>query len=202
MSTTSSKTYKILLFTSLALTICALAFYAWLFNIKKSVPLPILGKVGAFELSDSNGKSFAQGQLDGKVWVANFIFTTCAGPCPIMTRNLASIYRSYLLERNVHFVSFTVNPQYDSPSVLTEYAKAQKADTSRWHFLTGTPETLNRLAIDDFKIGSKENLINHSTFFALVDGEFNIRGYYDGTLDAGVKKLFQDISRLMKESRK
>ena len=159
-------------------------------------PLPVLSEVPAFELTDSGGKPFSREQLKGKVWVADFIFTTCAGPCPIMSKNLAGIQRSYLLEQGIDFVSVSVNPEYDSPAVLTEYARRFKADTGRWHFLTGPREKIQDLALTGFKIGSKENPIFHSTFFILVDGNFNIRGYYEGTNKEKIRQLFKDIARL------
>ena len=165
----------------------------------QSKALPLLGKVNDFELTDSQGQSFSTGSLKNKIWVTEFFFTTCAGPCPIMTANLASIYRSYLLEKDVNFVSITVNPETDTPQVLTEYAKRYGADTSRWHFLTGSKEKILKIAADEFKTGSTENPIFHSSHLILVDRKGNIRGYYDGTDKDGVKSLFKDIAVLRKE---
>lgn len=162
-------------------------------------PLPVLGHLSGFELTDSQGQSFTQSQLKNKIWVADFIFTTCAGPCPVMTRQLASLYRSFLLEKDVDFVSFSVNPEYDTPQILAEYAKGFNADTNRWHFLTGSKDIIQRLAQSDFKIGSKEDPIFHSEKFVLVDRTLRIRGYYEGTENEGRRKLLRDIAKLLKE---
>jgi len=131
--------------------------------------LPVLGEVPDFEFVDTNFKTFSKKELEGKVWVIDFIFTTCAGPCPIMTQNLASIHRSYLLEKDVDLVTVTVNPDYDSPQVLKKYADKHQADTKSWHFLTGSKEAIHDLAYKGFKIGDQEKLILHSAKMALVD---------------------------------
>lgn len=165
----------------------------------KSNPLPVLGEVPAFDFVDSHSKDFSSDALKGKVWVADFIFTTCAGPCPIMTENLASLHRSYLLEKDVRLVSVTVNPAYDSPKVLTEYAKKYGADTDSWHFLTGTKVAIQNLAYKGFKIGHEEDPIFHSPKMVLIDRQSRIRGYYTGTEEDEIKRLFKDISRLLKE---
>ena len=162
-------------------------------------PLPVLSKVNDFQLTDSREQTFNSASLKNKIWVAEFFFTTCAGPCPIMTANLASIYRSYLLEKDVAFVSITVNPETDTAEVLTEYAKRYDADTNRWHFLTGSKEKILKIAAEEFKTGSTQNPIFHSTQLVLVDRNGNIRGYYDGTQKPGIKQLFKDIAALKKE---
>jgi len=85
--------------------------------------LPFYGQIRDFTLSDSNGKDFQLKKLKGKVWMANFIFTTCGDICPIMTKNMASLHRSFELLDDVAMVSFTVNPEFDTPKVLNKYAK-------------------------------------------------------------------------------
>ncbi len=159
--------------------------------------LPILGEVPAFEFTDTEFQTFNKKQLDGKVWVADFIFTTCAGPCPVMTENLAWIHRSYLLEKEVDLVTLTVNPAYDSPQVLKEYANKYKADTRSWHFLTGSKESILDLAYKGFKLGDEEDPIYHSPKIALIDKQGRIRGYYMGTEDDEIKRLFKDIAKLL-----
>lgn len=159
--------------------------------------LPVLGEVPEFEFVDTNFKTFSKKQLEGKVWVADFIFTTCAGPCPVMTKNLAWIHRSYVLEEGVDLVTLTVNPDYDSPQVLKEYADKHEADTKSWHFLTGSKDAILDLAYKGFKLGDEENPIYHSPKMALVDQKGRIRGYYMGTEDEEIKRLFKDIARLL-----
>ncbi|MBI4397757.1 MAG: SCO family protein [Candidatus Omnitrophica bacterium] len=193
-------TRKLLFYSFFVLVLVTVGVFLFVTREAEKKELPLLGKVPSFELTDSRGKTFSDKKLLGKIWVADFIFTTCAGPCPMMTKNMGAIYRSYLLEKNIDFVSFSVNPDYDSPQVLAEYALRQKADTSRWHFLTGPLETIKRLAVEDFKVGAKDNPIFHSTHFALVDPQMHIRGYYEGTTAGGTKQLFGDIARLAKET--
>lgn len=171
----------------------------WFEKFKRR-PLPVLGQVQSFALMDSQMKDQSLDSLLGKVWVADFVFTTCAGPCPLMSQKMAELHRSYLLEDDVRMVTFTVNPEYDSPQVLSDYAKEYKANTDRWWFLTGERATIERLAIQDFKVGSVEQIAFHSTYFVLVDRSGRIRGYYDATDAARLRQLFVDIAFLMKEA--
>jgi len=161
--------------------------------------IPILGQVGDFQLVDSQGKAFDSKELKGKVWVLDFVFTTCGSICPVMTKNMASLHRSYRLLNDVAMVSISVNPEYDTPSVLAQFAKKYDADTNRWYFLTGPRKDIEDLAIKNFKVGSAEESIFHSSYFILVDRYSNIRGYYDGTETNAVQKLFKDVFRVLKE---
>lgn len=163
--------------------------------------LPVYGQVPSFNLTDSQKKNFSSESLKGKVWVADFIFTTCAGPCPIMSTAMAQLYRSYLLETDVHMVSFSVNPDYDTPEILAGYAEKYKASPDKWHFLTGPKEIIHHLAKDGFKVGSVEDVILHSAHFILVDPDLNIRGYYTGTDTQELQKLVCDIELLLKKKK-
>ncbi len=99
--------------------------------------LPILFDAPPFTLIDQDGKTFASAQLTGKVWIADFIFTQCSGYCPVMTANMAE-FQNKSAGSPVQMVSFSVDPENDTPAVLKQYAAAAKADETRWHFLTGT----------------------------------------------------------------
>ena len=103
-------------------------------------PLPILGEIPSFELIDNYGEPFTEENIEGKIWVADLIFTTCAGPCPIMSTEMRSVNKTYLENENIRMVTITVNPDYDTPEVLTEYGKRYNADFTKWHFLTGVYE--------------------------------------------------------------
>jgi protein SCO1/2 len=173
----------------------------WLQRYKKH-PLPIYGQVQNFTLQDSNGKSFTQDQIKGKIWVADLIFTTCMGPCPMMSKKLANLHRSFLLENDVRMVSFSVNPEVDTPEVMKVYAKRYEADTEKWHFLTGSRKEVTRLALEDFRMGDLDNIVFHSTYFVLVDELMRIRGYYDARDDAKIKQLFIDLAYLSKQLKK
>jgi len=162
-------------------------------------PLPVLGDIPPFKLVDNFGQSFTEENISGKIWVADLIFTTCAGPCPIMSTEMKSVHKTYLENENIHMVTITVNPDYDSPEVLTEYGERYDADFDKWHFLTGKYENIQSLIANGFKMGDIEEIVFHSTRFALIDPNMNIRGYYMGTESKDVKKLMGDIKKLLKE---
>ena len=162
--------------------------------------LPISGSVPDFEFTDSNGETITREDMEGKVWVADFIFTTCTMACPIMTGNMNLIHKSFKDDNNVRIISISVYPEYDTPEVLKEYASRYNANTDRWHFLTGPEESVKNIIKTGFKIGDYEDIIFHSEKFALVDVRGNIRGYYSGMETEDMSKLKKDIKRLLRES--
>ena len=162
--------------------------------------LPISGSVPDFEFTDSNGETITREDMEGKVWVADFIFTTCTMACPIMTGNMNLIHKSFKDDNNVRIISISVYPEYDTPEVLKEYASRYTANTDRWPFLTGTEESVKNIIKTGFKIGDYEDIIFHSEKFALVDVRGNIRGYYSGMETEDMSKLKKDIKRLLRES--
>jgi len=162
--------------------------------------LPISGSVPDFEFTDSNGETITREDMEGKVWVADFIFTTCTMACPIMTGNMNIIHKSFKDDNNVRIISISVYPEYDTPEVLKEYASRYNANTDRWHFLTGPEESVKNIIKTGFKIGDYEDIIFHSEKFALVDVRGNIRGYYSGMETEDMSKLKKDIKRLLRES--
>jgi len=179
---------------------CSIVFTGSLFYLKSpKTHLPVYGKVHNFSLTDSTGKVFRLANLDKKVWVAEFFFTTCSGICPLMNKNMAELYRSYKLEDGVEFVSISVNPDNDTPERLAQYAKRYDADTAKWHFLTGERGKIKALALNSFRLGSIEDPVFHSSSLVLVDQHDKIRGYYDGTTKEGTKELFKDIARILHE---
>ena len=131
--------------------------------------------------------------------VLSIIFTTCGGICPLMTKNMTQLFRSYRMVNDVSFVSITVNPETDTPTVLMDYAKKFDANMDQWHFLTGSREAITDIAVHGFKLGSIEEPIFHSAKFVLVDRQLHIRGYYDGTENAELSKLFKDVATLLNE---
>ena len=172
---------------------------AIIFSACSREPLPILGAIPSFELTDNFGQKFTEENIAGKIWVADLIFTTCAGPCPIMSTEMRSVHKTYLENENIRMVTITVNPDYDSPEVLTEYGKRYDADFTKWHFLTGEYENIQNLIGNGFKMGDIEEIVFHSTRFALIDPNMKIRGYYMGTENDDVKKLVGDIKKFIKE---
>ncbi|OED34963.1 hypothetical protein AB834_05435 [PVC group bacterium (ex Bugula neritina AB1)] len=167
---------------------------------KKS--LPIYGQISEFSQKNTQGEAFGSKNLLGKVWVANFIFTTCSGPCLKMSKNMASIHQSFKNLDDIRMVSFTVNPENDTPSVLKDYAEKYRADLQKWHFLTGPREEITKLLKEDFRVGHLEDIAFHSVYFVLVDDLGRIRGYYDGTNQDRIQQLVIDLSFQHKRSKK
>ena len=166
---------------------------------KEENELPIIGQIPSFDLIDQNGESFTLESVKGNVWIADFIFTTCAGPCPIMTERMSTVQHDLIDIDKLKFVSFTVNPDYDTPEVLKKYAKRYDADISTWSFVTGKYEQIQELIANGFKMGDEEEIVFHSTRFALVDHEGNLRGYYSGTEPMDHENLTRDIHSLVKK---
>jgi len=186
-------------FVSLAI-ILSIVFTAYSFIKEVKRPqLPVLGKVNDFTLTDSNGEQFLGKKLRGKVWIVDFIFTTCASMCPIMSNNMAKLHRSFELSNKVDFVSISVNPEQDTPEVLARYAKSLDANTDQWHFLTGPRDRIKRIAVHSFKLGSIDDPVFHSSYFTLVDRSGLVRGYYDGRDNEAINKLFKDAAKLIKQ---
>jgi protein SCO1/2 len=161
--------------------------------------LPVLFDVPAFQLIAQDGKQFDSKALAGKIWVADFIYTTCPGPCPRMTSQMHEVQVATEKMPDVKLVSFTVDPERDTPPVLAEYAKLHGASSERWSFLTGPPATLQTLDRDVFKLGSLNAEMQHSTRFVLIDRQSRIRAYYDTSESGAIAKLIDDIHGLARE---
>jgi len=164
---------------------------------KNDYQLPKLGSIPSFEFTDSDGNLISQEDLSGKVWVADFIFTTCTMACPVMTGNMNLIHKAFKNNDKVRIVSISVYPEYDTPEILKEYASRYNANTNRWHFLTGPEENVKLVIKNGFKMGDYEDIIFHSEKFALVDQNGNIRGYYNGIKTDDIKTLKKDIRVLL-----
>jgi protein SCO1 len=158
--------------------------------------LPTYGMVSDFSLTDQTGAAFSSDALNGHIWVANFIFTNCDGPCPRMTSQMHQVQDASSDMPLVHMVSFTVDPDRDTPEVLAAYGRRNKADFSRWHFLTGPKEKLHTLKRETFLLGDVDGSLMHSTRFVLVDGNGRIRGFYHSDEQAGIDELIRDLRRL------
>jgi cytochrome oxidase Cu insertion factor (SCO1/SenC/PrrC family) len=160
-------------------------------------PLPVLGEIPQFELLDQHGHKFDRSPLDGHVWVADFIYTNCEGPCPRMSSRMHGIQSA--TGTGVKLVSFTVDPQRDTPQALAEYSRKFAADDARWTFLTGDPAVLDMLDHDAFKLGNLGPGMDHSTRFVLVDKKGRVRGYYGLADGDPVARVAKDAARLDKD---
>ena len=162
--------------------------------------LPLIGTVPEFSFPDSNNDTISKNEMMGKVWVADFIFTTCNMACPVMTGNMNLVHKAFKENDDVRIVSISVYPEYDTPEVLTEYASRYNANTDRWHFLTGSEELVQDIIKNGFKIGDYEDIIFHSEKFALVDQQGQIRGDYNGMKTEEITQLKTDIKKLLGQS--
>jgi protein SCO1/2 len=158
--------------------------------------LPNYGLVPSFQMTDSEGHAFDSKVLRGKVWVADFIYTNCPGPCPMMTSRLHKVQQQVSGEKDVQLVSVSVDPQHDSAPVLNDFAHRFGGPTDDWVFLTGSPKTVHQLAYDVFHVGDLIGKMDHSTRFALVDKQGNIRGYYSTTDADGIPTMLRDLTAL------
>ena len=171
--------------------------------------LPKFYSVPPFILTERSGKTVTNQDLDGKIWIADFVFTTCPGPCPLITANMAKLQDTLAHDPRVQLVTFTVDPQNDTPAVLAAYADKFGADPNRWWFLTGPEKPLYDLILNGFKVPIQDNhgqpldpgeyVVTHSTQLVLVDGEGNVRGYFDGVGADGRADLLRGIKTLEKE---
>lgn len=139
--------------------------------------------------------------LKGRVWIAGFVFTRCAGPCPLITENMARLQGE--LPKSVGLLSFSVDPDHDSPEVLSLYARKHKADPQRWLFVTGSKAELVRLVRDGFKLPVAENAqaapgerVTHATRLVLLDKDARIRGWYEGVERGALERLIRDAKSL------
>jgi len=162
--------------------------------------LPNYGVVPDFALTDQTGAAFSSKALDKRVWIADFIYTTCPGPCPRMSSQLHQLQAGLAGEADgLRLVSFTVDPAHDTPPVLTAYSKHFAADPSKWFFLTGEIATINHLSRDVFRLSSTDGTLEHSTRFVLVDRQSRIRGFYSSLDQDVMPHLLADTKRILKE---
>jgi len=159
--------------------------------------LLVLGSIGDFELTAQDGKTFSSEELAGQVWVADFIFTRCPSACPEMTSTLAELFEEFGSHPDLRMVSISVDAEYDSPEVLSEFAAKYDADPNRWHFLSGPNEYVQQLSVNDFQIAAAETPASHSLRFILVDRRGDIRGYYHSNDPEAVDTLRSDIAKLL-----
>jgi protein SCO1/2 len=170
--------------------------------------IPVWGTLPDFSLTNQDTLPYGTAQLEGRPWIADFIFTKCPGRCPKLTYEMSRL-QTELSGRGWHdvmLVSISVDPENDTPEVLTEYAARHSAKLDSWQFLTGTLDSIWSLSVEGFKLPVQEaegigaGPILHSNRFVLADGRQQIRGYYDA-LDADDRaKLLRDLEIVRAES--
>jgi protein SCO1/2 len=162
----------------------------------------VQGQVPDFSLTDQAGHPVTRASLAGSVWVADFIFTRCAGQCPLLSSQMAELQSAFARVPGVQLVSFTVDPEHDTPPMLAAYAAHYGAAPGRWRFLTGSREAVWRLSREGFRLGvgdggTAQEPITHSVRLVLVDQAGRIRGSYDATDAEALRRLRGDIRRLL-----
>ena len=167
-------------------------------------PVPkVLFTIPTFELTSQDGQAFGTKQLAGKVWVANFIFTSCPGPCPELTKRMQYLqHHTRNAAQAVHLVTFTVDPENDTPQKLADYGRAHRYNPVRWTFLTGDTKTVEETIVKGFKLAmgaEAPGQIFHSERFVLVDRRGGVRGLYEAT-DQGMAALLRDIGVVLNKT--
>ena len=170
----------------------------------------VLGGLPAFTLTDQRGQPFGSRELAGKIWVADFMFTSCQGVCPLLSERMAEVgKRARHLGPDFHLVSISVDPERDTPARLAEYGARYGANPIAWSFLTGPEQAIQATVVDGFKIGAgKERTpgaaadggpgfweIFHGENLVLVDRQLRIRGYFPATAE-GIDKLMDAVGRV------
>ncbi|HEX4851892.1 MAG TPA: SCO family protein [Puia sp.] len=186
-----------------------LAFYlvlSWIIPGFNTTKLPVISDVRPFAFVNQQDKTITNKDVEGKVYVAEFFFTTCKGICPIMNRNLKQVYEKFRDDPDFRILSHTVDPETDSVGRMKKYADSLGIDPSKWWFLTGRKDSLYHTArisylLDDPKNNnvSLDQQFIHTQFFALVDKNGQVRKIYDGLKKDDLNELGQDIKALLKE---
>ena len=166
-------------------------------------PISSYGKVPQFQLTNQAGQPFGLAQLKGKIWIADFIYTMCPGPCPMVSSRMSELQKP-LQDTDVHLVSVSVDPEHDTPAVLRGYAEKLQAQPQRWDFLTGSKEAIYDLSRNGFKLAIADGSADagipiHSTRMVLVDRRGEIRGYYEALAPDAITKLLADTNHLLRE---
>lgn len=166
---------------------------------------PVVLELPAYKLTNEQGQPFGAENLRGKTYIANFVFTTCPSVCPKLSKRMAEVQeRTKDLGDALHLVTFSVDPENDTPEVLRGYAQKYSADPNRWVFLTGQMKDIEPVVVKGFKMmldkreapsGMFE--IVHGERFVLVDGKGFIRGFYDATSE-GIEALITDARKIAK----
>ena len=160
--------------------------------------------IADFSFTNQNGEIITQKDYEGKIYVADFFFTTCATICPKMTINLEEIQAAFAKNPKVKLLSHTVFPETDSVPVLKAYAKKHHVDDTQWNLVTGDKKEIYAIARKSYlavKMGKPEELYDmvHTENFVLVDTKKRVRGFYDGTNKEDMKRLIEDITFLINE---
>ncbi len=188
---------------------------------QKAARLPILGRheyietpngtdtvyhtIKPFQFVDQDSNLVNNDTYKGKIYVADFFFTSCPSICPVMKTQMLRVYEAYHDNDRVMFLSHTIDPEYDNVKRLHDYAQRLGVSSAKWHFVTGNQDAIYDMAQTSYYVATRENPkapggYEHSGAFILVDGQGHIRGVYNGTEQESVDKLIRDIKTLLAEN--
>nr|WP_199075780.1 SCO family protein [Pedobacter sp. ASV19] len=173
----------------------------------KTVQDTIFKTIPAFKFLNQDSVEVTNKDFDGKIYVADFFFTSCPTICPTMHRNLLKVYKKYENNPEVKLASHTIDAKYDVPSRMKAYASKLGIKGTQWEFLWGSRDDVYALAERNYLVSVKEDKESpggfiHQGYLVLVDKEKRIRGAYDGTVEEDVKKLMADMDTLLQEYKK
>lgn len=197
-----------LLTSSILITACSLT--------KEEKPLPIFGHrtvegtdtiyhtIAPFQFVDQDSSIITNETFKGKIYIADFFFTSCRTICPIMKTQMLRVYDSLQNDPDVLILSHTIDPEYDTVALLRDFAQRLGVESSKWHFVTGVQDSIYKIAQTSYFAtaladDNEPDGFIHSGAFLLIDKQQRIRGKYDGTKEEEVNKLIQDVKRLKKE---
>jgi protein SCO1 len=173
-------------------TLFALAFALWLLQAARNFgeePLRVIGPVAPFHLTSQDSQNVSLADFTNRVWLADIIFTRCAGPCPRLTQQMRQVQDLLAKESAAKLVTLTTDPEFDTPAVLKKYGEHFGADFSRWTFLTGTKNEIAALAANSLKLSAQPvkpaeqkdaaDLFIHTTIFVIVDKHAQLRGFFE-----------------------
>ena len=170
----------------------------------KEIVDTIYNTIPPFTFANQNGDTITENLVKGKIFVADFFFTTCPTICPVMKRQMLKVYDQFKANKDVMILSHTIDPDHDTPQVLNKFAKDLGVTGDQWQFLTGPKEKIYEIGLKNYMVVAKEDSAAeggflHSGAFVLVDKDRHVRGIYDGTTEEGTKRLIADIQTLLNE---
>ena len=185
-----------------------LSFNKGFFDVK----LPVINYVQSFSFTDQNGKTVTENNLDGKVYVTEYFFTTCKGICPKMNANMKTVFEKFKDEKNFAILSHTSMPETDSVPLMKAYEEKMIGKNpdfaAKWYFVTGSKDSLYKMARQSYLLDNDKNNVNnisdqfiHTQFFALIDKQKRLRGIYDGLKKDEITRLDKDIHSLLYDAK-
>ena len=171
--------------------------------------IPPVGYVSPFSFINQDGKTVTEKDVEGKIFVVEYFFTTCRGICPRMNNNLKTVYEKFKNENDFLILAHTSDPEIDSAAILKRYADSLGVSTSRWIFLTGRKDSLYNMARLSYKIDDPANNLTsidddflHTQFWALVNEKGEVKKVYDGLKDSEVKEMINNIGKMLRKKNK